>query len=105
MIYVRRQRLGITIYEKWNEFGAYSLTPVNIDEAALAEFLDSDLASWDKHDDKLQLIAEQKFLALFWVGMEAYHEYRRTGYPVLTIGKGTYNDHVLPTRFAYPATG
>ena len=90
--------------EKWNEFGAYSLTPVNIDEAALAEFLDSDLASWDKHDDKLQLIAEQKFLALFWVGMEAYHEYRRTGYPVLTIGKGTYNDHVLPTRFAYPAT-
>jgi hypothetical protein len=36
--------------------------------------------------------------------MEAYHEYRRTGYPVLTIGTGTFNDHVLPTRFGYPNT-
>jgi hypothetical protein len=37
--------------------------------------------------------------------MEAYHEYRRTGFPTLTIGKGTvYNDYILPTRFAYPNT-
>ena len=37
--------------------------------------------------------------------MEAYHEYRRTGYPVLTIGEGTiYNDNILPTRFGYPNT-
>ena len=44
-------------------------------------------------------------MALFWIGMEAYHEYRRTGYPVLTIGKGAiYNDYILPTRFAYPNT-
>ena len=35
--------------------------------------------------------------------MEAYHEYRRTGYPVLTIGEGTtYNDNVFPTRLGYP---
>ena len=37
--------------------------------------------------------------------MEAYHEYRRTGYPVLTIGEGTiYNDQILPTRMGYPNT-
>lgn len=88
--------------EKWNEFGKYSLTPVEITTDAITTFLSSDLASWDKHEEKKELIAGQKFLALFWMGMEAYHEYRRTGYPVLTIGDGTYNDHILPTRFAYP---
>ena len=37
--------------------------------------------------------------------MEAYHEYRRTGYPVLTIGEGTiYNDNILPTSFGFPNT-
>jgi hypothetical protein len=37
--------------------------------------------------------------------MEAYHEYRRTGFPILTIGPGTgQNDFILPTRFAYPNT-
>jgi len=34
--------------------------------------------------------------------VEAWHEYRRTGYPMLTIGRGTLNNHILPTRFAYP---
>ena len=54
---------------------------------------------------RLRSWANQKFLALFWVGMEAYHEYRRTGYPVLTIGEGTlYNDYILPTRLGYPNT-
>lgn len=90
--------------EKWNELGAYSLTPVTITADDVATFLASDLASWDGHTNKEQLIGEQKYLALFWTGMEAYHEYRRTGYPVLTIGEGTFNDHILPTRFAYPAT-
>ena len=90
--------------EKWGAMGQYSKVPVTITPENVAAFLQSDLASWDKHENKQQLIAEQKFLGLFWVGMEAYHEYRRTGYPVLTIGKGTLNDHILPTRFAYPQT-
>lgn len=34
--------------------------------------------------------------------MESYTEVRRTGYPVLTIGKGTdYNDYEYPQRFGY----
>lgn len=90
--------------EKWNEFGVYSLTPVTITAEDVDTFLESRLASWEQADDKIGLIANQKFLALFWMGMEAYHEYRRTGYPELTIGGGTFNDHVLPTRFAYPET-
>lgn len=90
--------------KKWSALGLYSATSVTISDSDVATFLSSDLASWDNATNKAELIADQKYLALFWIGMEAYHEYRRTGYPVLTIGDGTYNDHVLPTRFAYPNT-
>lgn len=55
-------------------------------------------------DNTLEQILNQKYIALFWEGYEAWHEYRRTGYPVLTIGKGTDNNGVLPTRFIYPVT-
>jgi hypothetical protein len=89
--------------QKWNEYGLLSEIPVVIAETDIRTFLDSDLASWDKAADKEALTGNQKFLALFWTGMEAWHEYRRTGYPVLTIGRGTEaNDFILPTRFAYP---
>lgn len=88
--------------ERWGEMGQYSEQPVSITSDDVTTFLTSELAAWDKAANKQQLIAEQKFLALFWIGMEAYHEIRRTGYPVLTIGAGTiYNDYVFPTRFAY----
>ncbi len=90
--------------EKWSELGQYSMTPVTVSSDDISTFLASDLASWEKSSNKLRLIAEQKFLALFWIGMEAYHEIRRTGYPELTIGAGTvYNDFTFPTRFAYCA--
>lgn len=60
------------------------------------------LATWDMNDDKLELIGNQKFLLLFWNGYQAYHEIRRTNYPVLTIGNGTsFNDNIFPTRMAY----
>lgn len=91
--------------QKWSEQGAYSETPTSITQADIDTYLASPLGSWDMATDKAEFLGNQKYLALFWVGMEAYHEYRRTGYPVLTIGQGTiYNDHVLPTRFGYPST-
>lgn len=91
--------------EKWSEQGAYSETPVSITTADVNTFLSSPLGSWDQAANKAEFLGNQKFLALFWIGMEAYHEYRRTGYPVLTIGEGTiYNDKVLPTRFGFPNT-
>jgi len=91
--------------EKWSALGAYSETPTSISSAEINTFLSSKLGSWDLASNKEELIGNQKYLALFWIGMEAYHEYRRTGYPVLTIGEGTvYNDNVFPTRFGYPPT-
>lgn len=54
------------------------------------------------YDGSLKQILDQKYVALFWCGYEAYHEYRRTGFPDLPIGTATSNDHILPTRFQYP---
>ncbi len=89
--------------QKWSQQGAYSDPPVSISETDIQTYLASPLGSWDLAADKAEFLGNQKFLALFWIGMEAYHEYRRTGFPRLTIGEGTfYNDFILPTRLGYP---
>ncbi|MGF1636833.1 MAG: SusD/RagB family nutrient-binding outer membrane lipoprotein [Cyclobacteriaceae bacterium] len=52
-------------------------------------------------------VLEQKWIALFGQGIEAWTEYRRTGYPVMPAADPSAvfeNDGVLPTRFPYPAT-
>ncbi len=54
------------------------------------------------YNNTLEQIINQKYVALFWTGYEAWYEYRRTGYPDLVIGRATSNDHILPTRFQYP---
>jgi len=90
--------------EKWDKLGQYCKTEISFTPTDVVKFLASDLASWEDAANKEELIANQKYMALFWTGMEAYHEYRRTGYPILTIGEGTFNKHILPTRFAYPNT-
>ena len=44
-------------------------------------------------------------VATFWVGVESWADYRRTGYPILkTNGVTALNNGILPTRLRYPAT-
>ena len=53
----------------------------------------------------LEAIMEQKWIASFWYGVEAWSDYRRTGYPVLkTNGPAALNDKILCTRMRYPYT-
>lgn len=66
--------------------------------------IDNFINNYVPYDYTLETILNQKYIAQFWNGYEAWHEYRRTGYPQLEIGTGTFNDHILPTRFAYPTT-
>lgn len=90
--------------QKWAELEQYSKVKAPIDDDAIARLLGGRLAGWDNHTDKARLIAEQKYLSLFWVGLEAYHELRRTSWPELTIGRGAfYNDWHLPQRMGYPS--
>ena len=65
------------------------------------EYLNSEF----NYDKAVETIMRQKYVATFWVGIESWADYRRTGYPVLkTNGKAAQNKGILPTRLRYPST-
>jgi hypothetical protein len=51
---------------------------------------------------KLEKIMLQKYFTLFFTDFQQWHEYKRTGHPVLPIGPGVQNGGVMPARFRYP---
>ena len=52
----------------------------------------------------LEAILTEKWIATFFVGIESWCDYRRTGYPLLkTNGPAAENKCILPTRLRYPA--
>lgn len=69
---------------------------------ATEEFLEGEgVAYVGDTQNKLALIARQKWLSLFMVGLEAWFDYRRTGLPVLTPGPDAVLNQ-LPVRIQYP---
>ncbi len=52
---------------------------------------------------KLQQIITQKYMAWIGNGIEAFNDYRRTGYPILTLVNNASGDNpnVIPTRLPY----
>ena len=55
-------------------------------------------------DNALEAILTHKWLAQFFIGIESWCDYRRTGYPLLkTNGPAAGNDQILPTRMRYPS--
>ncbi|MEO7445409.1 MAG: SusD/RagB family nutrient-binding outer membrane lipoprotein [Ferruginibacter sp.] len=54
-------------------------------------------------NEQLQQIITQKYIAWIGNGIEAYNDYRRTGYPILDLPLNTQGDNpnVIPTRFPY----
>lgn len=68
-----------------------------------ATFSDSYLQQTSvKYDGSLAKLYLQKFFALYFTGMEAWNEYRRTGYPLLVAGPTNVNDGKVPSRIPYP---
>ncbi|MEJ7767375.1 MAG: SusD/RagB family nutrient-binding outer membrane lipoprotein [Chitinophagaceae bacterium] len=53
-------------------------------------------------DGKLNLVMTQKYIALYGNGMEAYNDYRRTGFPILAAPVAPLN--VFPLRLSYSST-
>lgn len=97
--------------ERWAPFIQYNSRYRDVQTAEIDAYIVSDLASYDKaesgeglYKNVEQLLGTQKWLALYWTGFnEPYNNWRRTEYPILTIGDGTdYNDFELPTRFCFP---
>ena len=70
------------------------------------EFINRLSDSFDPSFPKaLEIIMEQKWIASFWYGVEAWSDYRRTGYPILkTNGETALNNKILCTRMMYPYT-
>ncbi len=55
-------------------------------------------------ENALEAVLTQKWLAQFFIGIESWCDYRRTGYPLLkTNGPSAGNDCILPTRMRYPS--
>ena len=52
----------------------------------------------------LPSIGVQKWIALYGNGVEAYAEWRRTGFPGLTAGPDALNDGRIPVRWPYPSS-
>jgi hypothetical protein len=50
----------------------------------------------------LELIATQKWIALYFNDLQAWHEWKRTGIPVLKPSLVNNNGNVIPVRFRYP---
>lgn len=89
----------------YNEAIAASMNQWGIsDAAAIAAFVAQDgvkynAANWKKS------IGEQKWVALFTQGYEAWAEWRRLDYPVLQVAQAPLNpSENIPLRWIYPAS-
>ncbi len=52
--------------------------------------------------EKLVKIGTQKWIALFYTGLEAWFDWRRTGIPALQPSVDNQNEDRIPVRFIYP---
>lgn len=50
----------------------------------------------------LERIGTQKWISLFFAGLEAWFDWRRTGYPQIIPGPSNQNNGQVPARYAYP---
>jgi hypothetical protein len=67
-------------------------------------FLDATSAAFDAN--AAEAVGDQKWIALFGDGCEAFTEYRRTGFPtaIVEVPGSNYPGQGVPTRFAYPTS-
>ena len=65
------------------------------------DFIDNDDYAWDATNG-MKLIATQRWAATFDQGLQAWFEWRRTGYPVLKPAVEGMNGGKIPVRVPYP---
>ena len=74
----------------------YGLTAT---DAYLAQ---ANVAYTGTQQQKLVKIGTQKWIGLFYMGLEAWFDWRRTGIPALKAGPSNQNSDRIPVRFIYP---
>ncbi|CCH54576.1 hypothetical protein BN8_03758 [Fibrisoma limi BUZ 3] len=65
-------------------------------------FTQAGVAYTGTQQEKLQKIGTQKWVALFFNGLEAWFDWRRTGIPTVTPGPDNLNNNRVPVRYPYP---
>ncbi|SHJ96698.1 SusD/RagB family nutrient-binding outer membrane lipoprotein [Pseudozobellia thermophila] len=99
--------LGSLEADVWYERGVRAdMERYGIDEAEIASFLSSNsLDVVADEEAKLEMIMNQKNIALFPNELEAWSEWRRTGYPKILIGSMVgETDGQIPRRINYPVS-
>ena len=88
---------GLAIKASWEQWGVY-------DETAYNAYMSHADVAYDATNYK-KSIGEQKWVALFPLGYEAWAEWRRLGYPQLEAHEYPLNPSgQIPLRHAYPAS-
>ncbi|MBL0745200.1 SusD/RagB family nutrient-binding outer membrane lipoprotein [Chryseolinea lacunae] len=79
------------------------LAPIDIAAGTIKTYVDAVLAKYDAADDngKLELILTEKWIATFGFSVDAYTDYRRTGYPIM-FDPATDNNPLTILNRAYP---
>jgi uncharacterized protein (TIGR02145 family) len=86
--------------------GVWANSDWTIDSLA-RDFYANDSWTWNpaySTDEKMQLIATQKWAAMFDQGLQSWFEWRRTGYPVLNPAEDGLNEGQIPVRVYYPSS-
>ena len=73
------------------------------DNAVISNYLNQPSVVYNPANYK-KSIGEQKWIALYGQGLEAFAEWRRLDYPQLTAGASGVLDGKIPVRFIYPGT-
>ncbi|MGJ1228041.1 SusD/RagB family nutrient-binding outer membrane lipoprotein [Sphingobacterium siyangense] len=80
-----------------------SLEQYNIGKDQIVSYLSQTAIKFDSNRYK-KSIGEQKWIALYGQGLEAFAEWRRLDYPQLTPAKAGALNGKIPLRFLYPGT-
>lgn len=75
----------------------------NLNVAMPADYLTQTTVALTGTDaEKLEKIALQKWIALYFNGLEAWFDWRRTGMPAIVPGPANLNNNKVPVRYIYP---
>jgi hypothetical protein len=78
-------------------------TAYNLNIAMPAGYLtQTSVALTGTDDEKLAKIALQKWVALYFNGLEAWFDWRRTNMPAIVPGPANLNNGKVPVRYIYP---
>jgi hypothetical protein len=74
---------------------------IYLNTTAPASYLTQAGVAFDANNAMKQIFT-QKWISLFYTGLENWYEYRRTGLPALTAGPDNQNGGRIPVRYRYP---